>query len=382
MIAYLIRLYRHKRTVRWAAALGAFGAVLAAEYLLAAIPFVPVDLQDTGQFAPAVARAAEQALVIEQPVLDGASQELVSHDGRANEAVDVYFDQARLANESVARLKALGLSPPAFGSAIDYVTESSGNEGGRGATCRTSVVVLGDGAKTPGSVSFFQHEAASSDRYRSVEMKAGGAEVSVRLDTVIPFPLEGSSPAPACRVLLKVGDWKQALNGSLGITFIASEDSNFRFHFESVAKRGLAGGPDGLFEPFTLGTGEFFQARGLRIGALDAGGAPVLSAESPAGKPPLRVEHLKLGGDQLQINALGKGRVTVKGKSWTVDVLDTLTKSPTLATLITLANGALFTWLRKALLNRRSAAEPESEAHPAARRRRRRERNTATVSGV
>jgi hypothetical protein len=380
MIAYLVRLYRHRRTVRWAAALLVFGAVLAVEYLLAAIPFVPVDLHDTGQFAPAVARAAEQAVVIEEPVLDGSSPELVSHDGRADEVVDAYFDRARLADESVVKLKNLGLSPPVSGSAIDYVTESSGEEGSRGDTCRTSVVVLGDGAKIPSSVSFFQHEAAWSDRYRSVEIKAGGAEVSVRLDTVIPFPLEGSSPAPACRVLLKVGEWKQALNGSLGIKLVAAEDSDFRFHFESVAKSGLLRGADGLLEPFTLGTGEFFQARGLRIEALETGGAPALSAQSPAGKLPLRVEHLKLGSDQLQISAFGKGRVTIKGKNWTVNVLDKLTKSPTLASLITLVNGALFAWLKKVLPGRRPPVESKSEALPLPRRRRRRERNAAATS--
>jgi hypothetical protein len=371
MTSYFLRLYRRNPIVRWAVALAVFGAVLAMEYLLAAIPFVPVDLQDTGKFAPAIARAADQAVVIGQPIVAGSSPELVSHDGRSHEVVDAYFDQARLADESLALFKGLGLSPPISGAAVDYVTESSGKEDADGPTCRTSVQVLGDGIKAPTSFSFFQHETASSDRYRSVEMKADGAEVRVRLNTVVPFPADGG--VPACRVLLKVGDWKQALGGSLGITLVAVADSDFRFRFESLAKKGFPHGSDGLLEPFALGAGEFLEARSLQIDALDGGQPPVLSAQSPADKGPLRLEHLKLGSDQLQITALGKARVTVGGHPWTVDVLDKLTKSPLLATLIAVGNSALFTWLKKVLHGGRKVPKPDTEAARPQRKRRRRE---------
>jgi len=373
MIAYLVRLYRRNRTLRWAVAFAVFGAVLGFEYLLAAIPFLPVDLQETGQFAPAVARAAERMMVIGQPVLEGSSPDLLSHDGRSNEVVDAYFDQARLADESLALLQGLGLSPPVSNAAVDYVTESSGKKDADGPTCRTSLQVLGDAATPPSSLSLFQHESASSDRYRGVEMKASGAEVRVRLNTVIPFPPSASAGAPACRVLLKVGNWEQPLGGSLPITVVAVADSDFRFRFESLARKGFSHGNDNLFEPFALGTGEFLRARALRIDDLSGGRPPALSAQVSDDKPPLHLDHLKLGRDQLQITASGKARVAVRGHTWTVDVLDKLTKAPLLATLIALGNSALFTWLKKVLHGGRRAPKPDAETARPQRRRRRRE---------
>src|SRR5713226_9697910 len=110
-----VRRYWKKRIVRLAAAGLLFTAALVVQYCLTNIPVV-MDVGAYKEFNPAILELGQKELVIDGAVAGrsihspaGAAPEalLLSHDGRSDEVVDVHFDKARLADETIRMLAGL-----------------------------------------------------------------------------------------------------------------------------------------------------------------------------------------------------------------------------------------------------------------------------------
>jgi len=372
------RLGWRKRVVLGVAVLLCAGAVTLQYYLIKRFSVVKVEA--AGRFTPATARLGQESLVVvKDPVLAAdpndysAEDLLLSHEGIENGVVDVHFDRAQLSQETVALLAGAGVNPPLTHEEVDYAVDT-GRKPEPGEPCRTLVRILRKALpKQAAELHFFQMGTPGSRFNRHLEMKAGGVELAVSMSAATSP--EGDPQAPGCQKVLRIGDWKQRLGGSIPIKVIAAPDSGFRFYFKSLNQNvSLWEGPSGLFEPFVLGTppmhpGDLpsLQARAVEIRSFQerskSAPSPILSARSPNGEAPLNVQSLSLGSNQLQAMISGRGRVAGKDITWA----DRLKMAPMLAVSLAAANAGLILLLRL-LFKLRSAASVKREvpaAHPA-----------------
>lgn len=353
---------RPNRVARVAAGACVLAAASFAQYYLAKLP-LPVDLDATNKFSPAVVRLNQEELVIEDPVVEPADSPLLGHEGRGNEAVVARFDHALLDEQTVEELSGPELRLPPTPGEIDYTPPDAGQTPSSGGLCQTSIDIRVNEGQPPRSLHFYQLEAAGADRRRHLEMKAGGAPLSVELST----SAEGADPdeTEGCGRLLRVGDLPRlSLPDSMQVTAVAAADSTFRFSFRPLAPDAPLwdGGPEGFLKPFDLGPPPVkpdapppFQARAVSVRKLlkdhpDA--PPVLSARSEEGGPLLRVYDLEVGSAELRIKVSGRGAVSVNGQPETVDLLKRVQEHPLLAAVLTALNAALLAWFVRLLTSR------------------------------
>jgi hypothetical protein len=328
------------------------------QYYLANVR-LPVNVAATNKFAPATVKLGEEELIIDQPVVSLSDGLLLAHNGNANEAVDINFDNAWLAEETVELLQSIGVDPPQTAGEVSYTTQNPAGAPASGEACRTFFKLeLRDASKSLDRIHFYQLEASGLDRYRQIEIRPIGQDLVLSIATELPPG--GTNGSPGCRKLLKVNEWSQYLNGSLGIEVFVRSGSSLRLRFQPVmGDRSLWGGPVGFFEALTLGSPKLkpsdttpLQTHGIRIRRQDDNSATspdVLSAKSVAGGELLIVNGLKIGSDQLQINASGKGKVVINGDEVTVDLLERAKRYPLPAGLLATANAALLAWFIRLL---------------------------------
>jgi hypothetical protein len=342
-IPITLRILWQERYVRAAAALSVLVLVGGLEYYLANVP-LPVDVPPGVQ-----ARGERDILVIENPDIRSAQDLVLSHVGRRGEAVDVYFDDAVFLSETLDLFHLLGLNPPESPGPIAYITKFSGKT--RNDTCRTFVRGRLSNPGQPGTrLSFFQPRVADTERHRYLGIKASRSNLALEMNTIGPAD-ENASPNP-CKVMLQAGNWTQSIGGSVPVTVSLAPDKDLRLHFESLgATESPWGGTEDLFEPFALTAGPRpLFAEGLHIDSLSASGpagpkVPRFVARAANDKSLLLIDHLKIGPEQMEITASGKGWLTRDGQKLTVDLMDRISKNPMTAALLATATSGLITWL-------------------------------------
>ncbi len=354
----LLKNYWQGRALRLG--LGLLVLIVAAigQYYLANVR-LPVNVAGTNKFSPATVKLGEEELIIDQPVVSLADGLLLAHNGNANETVDVNLDNAWLAKATVDLLQSIGVDPPQTAGKVSFTTQNPAGRPANGEACRTFFrLELIDATKPLDRIHFYQLEAPGLDRYRQIEIRPIGQDLVLRIATELPPG--GTNGSPGCRKLLKVDEWSQYLNGSLGIDVVVKAGSSLRLRFQSVTgNRSLWRGPGGLFEAFTLGSPKLkpsdatpLQTHGMRIRRQNDNSPTspdVLSAKNVDGGDLLIVNGLKIGSDQLQINASGKGKVVVNGDEVTVDLLERAKRFPLPAGLLATANAALLAWFTRLL---------------------------------
>lgn len=361
-----------RRPVRVLAGLLLFGVALAAQYRLAAIS-EPVNLSETGRFAPVSAKLGQAELIVEGPSVNSPGGVLFAHDGGPNEIVDVRFERARLGEDTARMLAALGDTVPEAPTAIDYRPDDESEQDAGREPCRTFArVAWGRADQPPTALRLFQVEAPGLERYRYLEVEAAGGELAVQL---LPAA-SGADPAPeasGCPGRLRIGELEEQLTEGVGFTVVAAPGSKFRWHFRPRTQGPPPwGGADGLFEPFTLGTPQVreadappLRARAVRVrplgGAADA--PDILSARSTDDGPPLTLSSLKVGSDQLQLSVAGTAWVEINGAPLTVNLFERLEKNRLLAALLGMGNATLLALIGRLVLGKRKqkpAAEQDS----------------------
>ncbi len=352
-------------------ALLVFAGAVALQVYLAKMP-LQIDLETI----PVMARRGQEELVIEGVTTEEPTSVLLACNGGQNEVVDVYFEHAQLADETIQLLTGVGLTPPSALGQISYTTQDTDTEPGSGEPCRTSISVQMKNAPRPvTTIHLYQQDKLPADRYRALELRAIGGELMVRMNTVAPP--NGNPHAPGCQKLLRTNEWRQVLGPSVGIIVAVPPGSSLRFRFQSLARNARSLESDVLdIHPL--------QARSLEVKPLPSrkplrGSSLYLS--SAGAKEVLRVTSLDIGADQLQVKALGKGWVKKGGEYLTYDFLERLKNFPIIAGLLGALDGALINWLKVLFLGSGSGAElPGKHREPKPRWYRRRNRGSSDFS--
>lgn len=316
----------------------------------------PVDIARQG----AVTAARGQALVVEAPEVKNP---LLARAGRPDEIVDVYFTHARLAPQTLERLRRppFRFTVPATTGPIDYVTENPQSVPGGGEPGRTSIkIALAGGAPRPTRLRFFQRDP-SNDPY--FEMQVDDAEVEVTLSTAIPP--NGGLNAAGCRRLLRVGDWQQSV-GPFPIRVVAEKGASFRFRFHP-ARGNTLWDAERRFAPFppeaadTASPPTLLAARGVTVETLAAPSRdkPIFRARAVAStRSLLHLADFQVVPDGVQAQLSGTGWAERDGKPVTVDLLTRLKANPLVSGLVGAADAALVAWFLRVCFSKRSAPAP------------------------
>jgi len=352
-------------------ALLVFAGAVAVQVYLAKMP-LQIDLETI----PVTARLGQEELVIGGLTTEEPTGVLLTHNGRQNEVVDVYFERAQLAGETFQLLTSVGLTPPSALGQISYVTQDTDTKPGSGEPCRTSILFQMKTAPKPvTTIHFYQQDKLPADRYRTLELRAIGGELMVRMNTVAPP--NGNPHAPGCQKLLRANEWRQVLGPSVGIIVAVPPDSSLRFRFQSLAGNAMSL-ESGLLDIHPL------QARSLEVKPLPSRkpmGGSSLYLSSAGAKEVLRVTSLDIGADQLQVKVLGKGWVKKRGEYLTYDFLERLKNFPIIAGLLGALDGALINWLKILFFGSGSGAKlPSKHRAPKPRWYRRRNPGSSDFS--
>jgi hypothetical protein len=359
--------FGRQRLVRAALALLVLAVAAIGQYKLTNFSR-PVSLETAEKFAPAIVNlSAQEELVIEGPVSGAKEGLLLSDDGRPNETVDVTFERAQLANETIEELVSLGKKPPTTQAQIVYQANESEHPPIGEESCRTRVE-LHIASKPPAEIHLFQIGPSGRERYRQLELKATGAELNA---SIAALPPENSTSAPACQKVLKVGDWEESINELEAATVMAA-DSTVHFEFHPLKATSWDGAEGGFFEPFDLGAEQLedgspaFQAHAVTIkprrgGASGAAAPARLRAQSVDGGELLTVSGLKIGSEQFRISVAGKGWVQVDGEYATVNLLGLVRENTVISLLLIALNGALLTWAARMIFKKPHPSPPNEQ---------------------
>jgi TIR domain len=387
-VPWYTRLWR-RRSVRITVAALALAAALFAQYRVAYRPR-PVSLASTELFSPVVARRGLEELVIEGPLTNSDEGLLFSHQGRPDEFVDLFFERARLGEDTLALLAALAADPPRDAAALDLQTlepkQSREAEEGPassaaslsrtrdagGETCRTSVDVrAAPGPSPPAALHLYQLDRAVSERVRQFNLKAEGGELHVSVLTATPYKAEGGGPhvsnptatpddrsheSLGCRKRLSIGEaFEDFFNGTFIVHAVAEAGGSLRLSFNAATPGGPPPGRTrNLFRPFELGGGTPkpdgpAPLRAAAVYLRPLGGEPstrqfrTLGARA-AGRSPLNIDGLEVGPEQIQLNVSGWALVK-NGAVDYVNLTDRFKRQPYVAALFIIFDLALLTWL-------------------------------------
>jgi hypothetical protein len=322
----------------------------------------PVKLEDTRRFSPASLNLDSEELTIEAPQTNSDEGLMLSHNGKAEEAVDVGFERAQLDKETLIQLSEL--NPPTGTSRLDFRTAKPPNHA-EGEPCRTFLNILAEERKMPSALHLYQFGARGAGNFRGLDLKATGGRLLVSILTTPPE--DEHENAPGCEKDLKVGsDFTRPKGYIDSIAVVAEDDSVIHFSFTPLSpKNSLWDGPEGLFQPFDLGIEKSspdapppFRARAVEIkthGGNTSEPSPVLSAHSPEGGELLNIQGLNVGSGRMQINVSGVGFVKVNGTDY-VNLLARIKAHKLSTTLLLLTDAALLIWFVSLLLNRRQTS--------------------------
>ncbi|HEV3471123.1 MAG TPA: toll/interleukin-1 receptor domain-containing protein [Pyrinomonadaceae bacterium] len=352
-LARVLRRFWRRKLVRVGVGALALAAALSAQYRFA-YRAAPVELAETGLFAPAAARRGRDELVIEGPQTDSAAGLLFSHEGRADEVVDLGFERARVGDQTRALLAALDSDAPQEFAGLALQTLYPPEEGPAGAgpeageTCRTSVAIR---AARPAALRLYQLKDAGGERFRDLELKADGGDLHVRAVTAMPEG--GTAETLGCQKSLSAGDsFAETIEGMFTLDLIAEAGSACRISFNAAGRGGppWGEGRGGLFRPFELGgappkpdSPAPLRARAVHVRPLGGGGGPPLLSARAADGGLLNLDGLEVGPDSLLLGVSGRALVESGGAAY-ADPAARLKQHPAAAALFAVADLALLAW--------------------------------------
>jgi hypothetical protein len=332
----------HTLNAQRALVLLVLAGAFAVQYRLVNLPIRELD--QTNKFAPAVVSATDELALFSNPQTEPGrfsfAYDRPVESEKPRMFVNVYFEKASLADETLHQFTGLGVHPPSGPHRISYVPDTA---------CNTAIRVetIG-GSSTQPAVRFYQSEAAPSDRYRQLEVNMSGTDSLVTLSGGGSFQ---ANRAGVCQVNLGADDWQQSTTGFLPIKVDVPAGSSLRIRWEDsaihTADWPAAGLPKPLIE-FGKANRQSFFADVIQV--LPAGNSVIsaphsLVATGERKQEPLTVNAFQIGTDRLQFAATGRGQVVVDGKPLVrPDPLGWINKYPLLATIFLAANGGLCRW--------------------------------------
>lgn len=328
-------------------ALACLVAVALVEYYLVNLPVG--EVQNSKKFSPAEVQAASEFVVFDHPDSGGGrfSFSFAQPESQNQKVLlDARFDGAQLADDTLAQLKSLGVTPPSTLGSVTYLTSTAGS-----GACSTKLQVTA-GNPAPASVEFTQDNNELPDDYRQLGVRFGGTGAAVTLTS------EGAlehilSP---CKVELSVADWKQVIPGFISIKLRLPPGTQVRFQWQNINQRLTSS-----LLKFGQSSKEIFTAEVIRIGLLpgQSDKPRALQAKSESSSSPLTVK-LGIDADELEINASGTGRVVENGKTIsTTNALEAINKNPILSAMFGGANVALIGWVTRMFFPARRKRKPE-----------------------
>lgn len=356
--------YWQKRLVRALVALLVLGGAIFLQYRLANIP-LPVDVaRPRRPYSPKTAELVlEEVLVIDGPLISPSgsvpnSRLLFSGDGAEFVAVEARFDSAYVGEQflKILRTDDSQKLPPDTPQHISYLPQSEEGDAEQSKTqdpgsapCRTSVDVgLTANGPMPNELHLFQL-TPGSEKYRSLELKAVGADLVVRLLTKNFTRALGRMRGLDCAKTVTIGDWSMPLSGPAPVDVVVPAGTNFRLSFiGAVAKVSRSGGD--YYEPFKL-VALPLTATAVRKIKRGAPAPALFEAARVEGQQPLVLKYLRLGEDKIQLDFAGQAMVQENGQfAVTFSLLNFAKENPILAGILAMFDAALLEWIRRTLM--------------------------------
>lgn len=316
---------------------------VAVEWMLVNVPVSEVS----GQF-PVTVRSRDEIVTFLNPVAatgDSFLFEYAQPSESEKVLLDAFFDNAQLAETTVAALKSLQVLAPTTSGVIAHLTSNVGS-----GSCATKLRVEPVG-RPFASVEFSQNGDDISSDYRALGIRFTGNDGLVTLTPQGGFQ-NGVSP---CKVGLSVGEWKQSTQGFLPIKIRVPAGESFRFHWRNLTERTNTWKTKSsaiALLSFGASANDQFLSDGIAIRSVNA---KTGKADDPPNletrgekHAPLTVSFFGINQNQLQISASGKGRALRHGSVVRQNVLETVNKYPIPAALLGAGNLALIAWVKRA----------------------------------
>lgn len=351
MFASILR-YRWLRELRalWPWAAGLLLLALGGQLALTS-PRTSVNLDSIGPL---------KALPGQTITLSGLISEktLVTYTSGRDSSLDLRFEQARLAPETLELLHRVGITAPTVDAPASWITRAEPEIGAE--SMSSFKVAAVDSGKLPGTL-LLRVLAGATPRQARLEMLARGAPLEVTL----AVPWTGDEHAP--RKILRLGETELLLPGALPIKLLVPPGANMRVIISLPDK------PQALqFADLEFGTFTGREGGGLTVSVLDIervpGAGSLLACGATAGGllwraagrlaagdcPPnvgwISVRSLDLGADMADLVAGGNAWVLKDGQPLGEDLLSRLRQQPVWWALLLLVDGSLLGWALLAIV--------------------------------
>lgn len=351
MFASILR-YRWLRELRalWPWAVGLLLLALAGQLALTS-PRTSVNLDSIGSL-----RALPgQAITLSHPVSDRV---LVTYTSGREGGLDLRFEQARLAPETLELLRRVGIMAPAVEAPASWITRA---EPGIGAESMSSFEVAAVDSGKPPRTLLLRVLAGATPRQVRLELLARGAPLEVTL----ALPWTGDAHAP--RKMLRLGETELLLPGALPIKLLVPPEASMRAIISLPDKPQASQSADLEFGTFTgrEGGGLAVSALGIEAapgaGSLLACGAPagsllwraagrLAAGDCPESVGSISVRSLELRADMADLTVGGNAWVLKDGQPLGEDLLSRLRQQPVWWALLLLVDGLLLVWALLAIV--------------------------------
>lgn len=349
MFASVLR-YRWLRALRarWPWAVGLLLVILSGQFALTS-PRSGVDLAAIGVLKP----VPGQAIALRGLATEG---NILTYTAGAEGGLDLRFERARLAPETLALLSHLGIVAPTGEAPVSWITRA---EPGIGKETKSRFeVAAADPNRLPDTF-VLRILPGATPRQARLEMVSSGAPLVV----ILSLPWTGADHAP--RKILRLGATDLVLPGTLPIKLLVPADAPWRaiislpeqpvpsaaLIFGAFSGRdggGLAAAALGL-EP--VPGAPAFLACGTAAGRLLWRAASRLAAGAcPPADHAIQVRSLTLRADGADLVVGGNAWVLKDNQPLGEDLLVHLRRQPIWWALLLLADGLLLAWALLALL--------------------------------
>ncbi|MBL0165641.1 MAG: toll/interleukin-1 receptor domain-containing protein [Propionivibrio sp.] len=350
MFASLLR-YRWLRELRalWPWAAGLLLMALAGQFALTS-PRSSINLDSIG----ALKALPGQAITLRG--LAGDESFITYTSGREG-SLDLRFDQARLAPETLELLRRVGIAAPDGDAPASWITRA---EPGIGAESMSRFEVMAASSGRIPDALLLRVLAGATVRQARLEVVSHGAPLSVSLS----LPWTGDAHAP--RKILRLGETELVLPGTLPVKLLVPADAKWRaimtlpeqqplpaaaLTFGAFTGRdggGLAVAAVGL--EAVPGAAAFLACGATAESLLWRAAGRLASGDCPAAPASVRVRSLALRADGADLAVGGNAWVSKDGQPLGEDLLTRLRQQPVWWALLLLVDGLLLAWTLLALL--------------------------------
>lgn len=351
MFASLLR-YRWLRELRalWPWAAGLLLLTLAGQFALTS-PRSSINLDSIG----ALKALPGQAITLRGLAGD---ESFVTYTSGREGSLDLRFDQARLAPETLELLRRVGIAAPDGDAPASWITRA---EPGIGAESMSRFEVMAASSDRLPDALLLRVLAGATARQARLEMVSHGAPLAVSLS----LPWTGEAHAP--RKILRLGETELVLPATLPIKLLVPANAKWRaiitlpdqppLPAAALAFGAFSGRDGGGLVVATVGLEAVpgavaFLACGSTAGSLLWRAAGRLaSGDCPAAQAAsVRVRSLALRADGADLAVGGNAWVVKDGQPLGEDLLTRLRQQPVWWALLLLVDGLLLAWALLALL--------------------------------